>query len=100
MEDYPAKIADLLESVAARVRALTVERVKGWVTWGAVGMVVATLVVLVGVFLCVGLFRLLANLVGAEAAYLILGGMFLVIGLFLWWRRMPKSAPAGEETRV
>ncbi len=75
MEDYPAKIADLLETVATRIRTMTVDRVKGWVTWGAVGLVAAMLATLVLIFLLIGLFRLLAELVGVEPAYLILGGI-------------------------
>ena len=57
MEDYPAKIADLLETVAVRIRSMTVDRVRVWVTWGAVGLVAAMLASLVLVFLFVGLFR-------------------------------------------
>jgi hypothetical protein len=100
MEDYPAKIADLLETVATRVREMTVDRVKGWVTWGAVGLVAAMLATLVVIFLLVGLFRLLAELVGVEPAYLILGGIFLLVGMFLWWRRLPKVGRSGEESSV
>ncbi len=99
MDDYPAKIADLLETVATRIRSLTVDRVKGWVTWAAVGLVAAMLGILIVVFLMIGLFRFLANQVGTEPAYLILGGIFLVAGMFLWTRRLPKRTPAGEETR-
>lgn len=99
MDDYPAKIADLLETVATRIRSLTVDRVKGWVTWVAVGLVAAMLGILIMVFLMIGLFRFLANLVGAEPAYLILGGIFLVAGMLLWTRRLPKRPPAGEDTR-
>ena len=89
MEDYPAKIADLLETVAVRTRSMTVDRVRVWVTWGAVGLVGAMILTLVLVFLMIGLFRILATLVGTEPAYLILGGIFLIAGLLLWARRMP-----------
>ncbi len=91
MEDYPAKIADLLETVAVRTRSMTVDRVRVWVTWGAVGLVAAMLLTLVLVFLFVGLFRALATLVGTEPAYLILGGIFLIVGMFLWARPMPRE---------
>ncbi|CAN5350790.1 MAG: hypothetical protein ACR2JP_05950 [Acidimicrobiia bacterium] len=100
MDDYPAKIADLLESVAGRIRSLTVGRVKGWVTWVAVGLVAVMLLTLLAIYLGVGLFRFLANLVGTEPAYLILGGIFLLLGMLLWSRRLPRRDPAGEETGV
>ena len=104
MDDFPAKIADLLETVATRIRALTVDRVRAWVTWAAVGLVAAMLALLLGISLLVGLFRFLANLVGVEPAYLILGGLFLIVGALLWWRRMPRASrtggTAGEEGHV
>jgi hypothetical protein len=91
MEDYPAKIADLLETVAGRTRSMTVDRVRVWVTWGAVGMVALMLLTLVLVFLFVGLFRALSTLGGTEPAYLILGGIFLIGGLLLWALRTPRD---------
>ena len=91
MDDYPAAIADFLESTADKVRGLTVDRVRNYATWLAVGLVIAMLALLLLVFLFVGIFRLLAGLVGVEVAYLILGGLFLVTGAFLWSKRVPKG---------
>lgn len=101
MDDFPAKIALLLETFATRVRAMTVDRVRGWAVWAAVGVVVAMLGIVLAIFLVVGLFRLLAELVGAEPAYLILGGLFVIVGMFLWSKRMPKAATrsAGSTTK-
>ena len=92
MDDYPAAIADFLESSANKIRGLTVDRVRNWARWAAAGLVLAMLGLLLVIFLFVGLFRLLASLVGVEFAYLIIGGLFLVIGAFLWSKRVPKSA--------
>jgi len=92
MDDFPAKIADLLETFATRVRAMTVDRVRGWAVWAAAGMVIATLATLLSIFLMIGLFRFLAELVGVEPAYLILGGLFVLVGMLLWSRRLPKTA--------
>lgn len=91
MDDYPAAIADFLETTAAKIRGLTVDRVRNWATWLAVGLVLAMLVLVLLIFLLVGVFRLLDGLVGVEAAYLILGGLFLVVGAFLWSKRVPKG---------
>ena len=101
MDDFPVKIADLLETFATRVRAMTVDRVRGWAVWAAVGVVLATLGLLLAIFLVVGLFRLLAEVVGTEPAYLILGGLFVIVGMFLWSKRMPKAArrAAGSRTK-
>ena len=101
MDDFPVKIADLLETFATRVRAMTVDRVRGWAVWAAVGIVLATLGLLLAIFLVVGLFRLLAELVGTEPAYLILGGLFVVVGMFLWSKRIPggRGRPASPSTK-
>ena len=40
MDDYPAQIADFLEQTAAKIRSLSVDRVRNIATWTAVGMVV------------------------------------------------------------
>ncbi len=87
MEDFPAKIADLLETTATRIRAMTVDRIARWIRWTAAGMVVAVLGVIVIVFLIVGLFRLLGELIGVEWAYVLLGGLFVLVGLLLLSRR-------------
>ena len=97
MDDFPAKIADLLESVAKRVRSLTVERMAGWARWTAIGLVLALLGLLMAIFTIVALFRLLAGLVTVEGAYAILGGVFVIAGIVLWSQRLPK---AEEETLV
>lgn len=97
MDDFPAKIADLLESVAQRVRSLTVERMAGWARWTAIGLVLALLGLLMAIFTIVALFRLLAGLVTVEGAYAILGGLFVVAGIVLWSQRLPKTE---EDTLV
>jgi len=89
MEDFPVKIADLLEAAATRVRSLTVERVAGWARWAAVGVVIALLGLVMTIFVIVALFRLLAGLVTPEGAYGILGAIFVFAGIFLWRQRLP-----------
>lgn len=89
MEDYPAKIADLLESTAVKVRSLSVDRVRNAATWTATGIVVGTLGLVLVVFLLVGLFRVLAELTTVELAYVILGGLFLIVGALVWFKRDP-----------
>jgi hypothetical protein len=91
MDDFPTKIADLLESVATRIRSLTVERLAGWARWTAIGFVLALLGLVMAIFTIVALFRLLAGLVTVEGAYAIFGGVFVAAGIFLWTQRLPKA---------
>ncbi len=96
MDDFPAKIADLLESVASRVRAMTVDRIANAAKWTAVGLVLFVMGALVILFLLVGLFRLVGELIGFELTYAILGGLFVILGAFLWSQRIPK--PVEEDS--
>ena len=98
MDDFPTKIADLLESTARKIRAMTVDRVRGVAKWLALGIVLATLAMLLAIFLLVGVFRLLTELVGSDrTAYAALGGLFVVAGAFLWGRRTKKSPQEAPE---
>lgn len=91
MDDFPAKIADTLEMIAARFRAMTVDRVRTASTWAAVGVVAGALGLLLVIYLIVGLFRYLSELIGVEPAYLVIGGLFLIVGALLWSKRLPKT---------
>ena len=87
MDDFPVKLADLLEGFAGKARALTVDRVAQWTKMLALGMVAATLGFLAILFLIIGLFRLLSSVIGVTPTYAVLGGIFLVAGAFLWIMR-------------
>ncbi|MCP4303355.1 MAG: hypothetical protein GY788_00435 [bacterium] len=92
MNDFPTQIADFLEDTANKVRAMTVDRLAEWAKWTGVGLIAATLGLVLVIFLLVGLTRLLGGLVGMQWAYTIIGGLFLVIGMFLWRLRIPREA--------
>lgn len=95
MDDFPIKLADMLEGFAAKARALTVDRVAQWTKMAALGMVVTTLGLLAVLFLVIGLFRLISTVVGVTPTYAIFGGIFLVVGAFLWVKRTkPPKDPA------
>lgn len=99
MEDFPTRIADLLESVATRIRALTVDKVARVITFVTLGFVAFILVSMAFVFFLVGLFRIVEELVfkacdcGAamEISYGAVGGLFLIVGALLWSRRTKKQ---------
>ena len=90
MDDFPTKIADYLEQTATKIRSMTVDRIAGGVRWGAAGIVIAVLAFLLIVFLLVGVFRLLGELIGVEVTYAIFGGLFLLLGVFLLRQRKPQ----------
>ncbi len=87
MDDFPIKLADLLEGVASKARALTVDRVAQWTKMGALGLVVAALGFLAVLFLTIGLFRLVSSVIGVTPTYALFSGIFLVVGAFLWFKR-------------
>ena len=73
MDDFPTKIAELLETIAVKIRALTVDRVRGATKWIALGVIIATLALLLVIFLVVGVSRLLGELIGVRTAYATIG---------------------------
>lgn len=95
MEDFPTRIADLLESVATRIRALTVDKVARVITFVTLGFVAFILVTMSFVFLLVGIFRMVEELIfkacdcqaAMEISYASVGGLFLLVGALLWSRR-------------
>lgn len=95
MEDFPTRVADFLESLATRIREMTVDRVARVIKFVALGFVAVTLVSISLILLLVGLFRIMEELLfkacdcsqAMEGSYAIVGGLFVVVGVFLWSRR-------------
>lgn len=87
MDDFPKKIADLLEVTATKIRGMTVDRVAIGVRWTAAGVVLAMIGATLVLFLLIGLFRVLGEAIGYEVAYAVLGAIFLVVGVFLLRQR-------------
>jgi len=95
VEDFPTRIADLLESLTTRIRAMTVDRVAKVVTFVTLGMVAITLVMVTFVFFLIGLFRIVEELIfkacdcsqAMEISYGTVGGLFVLTGALLWSRR-------------
>ena len=94
--DFPAEIADLLETVATKIRSMTVDRAENAITWSALGIMVAMIAVLAVTWLLVAFFRAFGELVGQEVAYAIVGGILIVIGALVWMRRIPEDDPGQE----
>lgn len=87
-ESQASRYADLLEGIARRVRALTVDRIARGVTLTALGLGAASLLLVALVLAGIGVFRLLAAGLGATAAYAALGGLFVAAGWFFWRKRV------------
>jgi hypothetical protein len=87
VENLPARLADFLESIAQRVRALTVDRVGRWIRFSALGLVILTLGIMALVFLLLTIYGALEIPLGPDGAFGVLGGILLIAGGWLWWRK-------------
>jgi len=87
-ESQASRFADLLEGIARKARALTVDRLARGITLTALGLGAAALILVAFVLACVGIFRLLTVGLGATAAYAVLGGLSLAAGWFFWRKRV------------
>lgn len=93
--DWPAQVADTIESVVGAVRdrtAVPLETAARGLVYGIVGGVVGTAAL---VLLTIALIRILAIWLPVWGAYAALGGLFSGAGLFLWTKRRPRSAGNG-----
>ena len=107
MDDFPAKIADLLETWTDKIRSMTVDRAAKVLTYMALGLVALTLVSMALLFMFVGLFRILGEVTHKvcdctsymEITYAVIGGLFLLLGALLWSKRIAKESEttAGAE---
>ncbi len=77
MEDLPVRLADLLESIAVRVRTMTVDRVHRIVTIVSLGLIALTMAIAAVVFLFVALYNLLAQWLTPAGALGVMGGIFV-----------------------
>ena len=91
VDELPVRFADLLESIASRVRALTIDRVRKWIRVSALGLVAGTLGMMAVVFLLLTIYGALAIPLGSDGAFGVLGALVLAGGTFLWIRRSKVS---------
>ncbi len=91
MNDMATRFADLLETVATRIRSLTVDRLARIIRIAIAAVVAVSLVVVALIYLIVAVFRAVSVPLTMEGAYAAFGGLFLLIGLFVWLKRNPKE---------
>lgn len=97
-QSIPVRIADGLELVAGKVRALTVDRAAVAITWVAVGVILFVAAVMALIWLLVGIFRALGTLMESqETAYAVVGLILILVGAFVWSRRYPQDRPSKQE---
>jgi hypothetical protein len=87
MQEYATKFADLLEQVATRVRAMTVDRVARAIKLSGLGIVAAVLGLTSVVFLVWTIFGALEIPLTTAGAFAVFGVVLVVAGGFLWFTR-------------
>ncbi|MGH8928170.1 MAG: hypothetical protein ACRDWH_07445 [Acidimicrobiia bacterium] len=94
MDDFPVRFADLLESIASRVRGMTVDRVRRWIRLSSLGLIAGTLGIMAVVFLLLSIYGALAIPLGPDGAFGVLGAVVLIGGIFMWIKRTKVSRDA------
>lgn len=91
MEDFPRRLAELLETVTARVRALTVDRIARGVTMASMAIPIVVLAILTVVFLFMTIYGALAIPLTPAGAYGVIAGLFALGGALAWRKRSQDS---------
>jgi len=87
MQDYAARFADLLEQVAQKVRAMTIDRIARVIKLAGLGIVAAALALTALVFLVWTIFGALEIPLTTAGAFAVFGVVLAVAGGVLWFRR-------------
>jgi len=87
VDDFPTRFAEFLESIALKVRAMTVDRVARVLRLTALGLVVASLGIMALVFLLLTVYGALEIPLGPDGAFAVLALILLIGGVFMWSRR-------------
>lgn len=91
MEDFPTRLADLLETVANRVRSLTVDRAEKLIRTIMLALPALVLAILTVIFLFATIHAALALPLGDAGAFGVIGGLFLAGAVLLWRKRLSSS---------
>lgn len=91
MEDLPRRLAELLETVATRVRSMTIDRVARVVTAASLAIPLVVLALLTIIFLFMTIYGALAIPLTSAGAFGVLAGLFAVGGVLAWRKRSPDS---------
>ena len=87
MEELPRRLAELLETVATRVRSMTVDRIARGVTMASLALPLLVLGLLSVVFLFMTIHAALAIPLTDAGAFGVMAGLFALGGMFAWRKR-------------
>lgn len=87
MHEYATRFADLLEQVATRVRAMTVDRIARYIKLTGLGILTAALALTSVVFLVWTIFGALEIPLTTAGAFAVFGVVLIVAGGILWFTR-------------
>jgi hypothetical protein len=90
MDDFPTRLAEFLESTAAKARALTVDRAANAVRMTTLGIIAAAFGFMALVFLMLTIYGALEIPLRDFGALGVLAGLFVIGGMLLWAKR-PKD---------
>jgi hypothetical protein len=87
MQDYPARFADLLEQVALKIRAMTIDRIARIIKITGLGILAAALALTALAFLVWTIFGALEIPLTTAGAFAVFGGVLAIAGGILWFQR-------------
>lgn len=87
MHEYATKFADLLEQVATRIRAMTVDRIDRYIKLTGLGILAAALALASLIFLVWTIFGALEIPLTTAGAFAVFGVVLVVTGGILWFMR-------------
>lgn len=87
MHEYAARFADLLEQVAVRIRAMTVDRISRTIKLTGLGILAAVLALTAVIFLVWTIFGALEIPLTTAGAFAVFGVVLAVGGGILWFKR-------------
>jgi hypothetical protein len=87
MQDYAARFADLLEQVALKIRAMTIDRVARVIKLTGLGILAAALALTALVFLVWTIFGALEIPLTTAGAFAVFGVLLAIAGGILWFQR-------------
>jgi len=87
MQDYAARFADLLEQVALKIRAMTIDRIARMIQITGLGILAAALALTALTFLVWTIFGALEIPLTTAGAFAVFGGVLAIAGGILWFKR-------------
>lgn len=87
MQDYAARFADLLEQVAVKIRAMTIDRIARVIKLTGLGILAAGLALTALIFLVWTIFGALEIPLTTAGAFAVFGVVLAVAGGILWFQR-------------